>query len=500
VTSGRLRAGWLAATAAGIGLLGLVGVLGDSAAVPGLGPATATPPWDTDAHAPAWQVTALGAAGYAFGAVAVLLGLRLVARGDPGLRPARLLVAGVVAAGLLTLVPPVGSADHLSYVAYGRIAAAGDDPYAVAPIEWHSGHDPVAGAVQPPWQRTPSVYGPVATALQALAAVAGHGSLRLTVWWWQLVCAMAFVVIALVVDRLAGPDPARRARAGLLWTLNPLLLGQLVLGAHLDVVAAAWGIAGLAVATRSRPGALGALGAGALFGAAVATKAPYALFGLAAVWGLRRLPRWELARAVVLGAAGALAVVVPAHAWAGPHVFDQLRTASRYTSLASPWRAVANVGDLVLGRGAVNAVATYLALGLAAVLAALLWQRRVRELPAGAAARPGADALRAALALTVAWALVAPYALPWYDAMVWAPLALVGPSLLDAVLAVRLLGLALAYVPGRVVGLTPPVEAVTLGVRTFAAPVLALAAVVVVVRWAARPSQALSASPAVSPP
>ena len=477
----RLRTPWVATTAAALGLLGLVGALGDSAAVPGLGPVSATPPWDLDAGAPAWAVSALSAAGYVAGACAVLLGLRLVSRGWVPRNPGRLLAVGALAALLLTLVPPVGSADHLSYVAYGRIAAAGDDPYAVAPITWRDGHDPVAGAVQPPWQKTPSVYGPVATALQAGTAVAGGGSLRHTVWWWQLVCAAAFVVTAFAVDRLAGADPVRRTRAAVLWTLNPLLLGQLVLGAHLDVVAVAFGIAGLAVAGRPRLGAAAALVAGLLLGAAVATKAPYALFALAAVWGLRRLPRSELARVVGSGAVGAAAVVVPAQLWAGPHVFDQLRSASRFTSLASPWRAVANLGDLVLGRGAVNAVATYLALALAAGLAVLLWRRRVHALPASAG---DPDAVRAALALTVAWALVAPYALPWYDAMVWAPLAVVGPSLLDVVLPLRLLVLACAYVPGRVVGLTPRVEAVTLGIRTYVAPVLVLTAVVAVVRWA----------------
>ncbi len=67
------------------------------------------------------------------------------------------------AAVLAAFVPPLGSADHLSYAAYGRIAAAGGDPYSVPPVDWAGGHDPVTSAVEPPWTRTPSVYGPVAT-------------------------------------------------------------------------------------------------------------------------------------------------------------------------------------------------------------------------------------------------------------------------------------------------------------------------------------------------
>lgn len=483
------RRGWIAATATSLVLLVLVGVLGDSAAVPGLGPSTPHPPWDLAAHPPSWLVTALAAGAQVVGGVAVLVGLRAVAADGMPPVPVRVVgLCGLLAVTALVLVPPAGSADHLSYLAYGRIAAAGDDPYVVAPIGWRGGHDPVAGAVQPPWQQTPSVYGPVATALQAGVVLAGDGSLRLSVWWWQLVCAAAFGAIAILLDRLARPDPARRARVAVLWTLNPLLLGQLVLGAHLDVVAAALGAGTLLLAARPRL-LTGAFPAGILLGAAVGIKPPYALFGLAAVWALRRSSWPDLARAVTAGAVGVIAVLVPCYLWAGPHAFDQLGTASRYTSLATPWRAAANLGDLLSGAGSVNAVAAPVSLVLAAVLAVMLWRRRLARLEASApSGGPDSAALkdgaRAALALSAAWVLVAPYALPWYDAMLWVPLALVGPSALDLLLLARAVVLAVAYVPGRVVTLGPTVESITLGIRTFVAPVLVLAVIVGVVRWA----------------
>jgi hypothetical protein len=479
-------------TAVSVGLLMLVGALGDSAAVPGLGAPAAHPPWDLDAAPSSVTVTILTAAAYLTGGAAVLSGLAMVARRD--LPSGRALgLAGLLAVTAMAVVPPAGSADHLSYVAYGRIAAAGDDPYAVAPLDWRHGTDPVAGAVAPPWQRTPSVYGPVATAAQAAAAVAGGGSLRLTVWSWQLLCAAAFGAVAVVVDRMTGRDQELRTRAAVLWTLNPVLLGQLVLGAHVDVLAAAFGAGALLVAFRRRL-LTGPLLAGLLLGAAAGTKAPYALFGLAACWGLRTLPRRELTRAVVAGAVGALAVLIPSYLWAGPHAFDQLGRASRFTSLATPWRALANLGDLVLGPGTVNAVATPLALALAAALAALLWRHRLAPPSVSAPGPVGAqgyrrareDAVGAALALTAAWVLVAPYALPWYDAMVWVPLALVGPPSLDRLLLARGVVLALAYAPGRAVGLSPVVESVTLGARTYVAPVLVTAVIVGVVRWTRR--------------
>jgi hypothetical protein len=97
------------------------------------------------------------------------------------------------------------------------------------------------------------------------------------------------------------------------------------------------------------------------------------------------------------------------------------------------------------------------------------------------------ETARAAVVLSAAWVLTAPYALPWYDALVWAPLALAGASWLDGVLLVRLLTLAVAYVPGRVVGLSPGVEAVTLAVRSWFAPLVAVGILVAVVRRTRRP-------------
>ena len=487
---------------AALGLLALVALLGDSAAVPGLGPATGTPPWDLAARPPSWLVTVLVAAGYGLGATAVAVGLRAVAAGYRP-RPRAVALAGAAAVAVLVMVPPLGSADHLSYVAYGRIAAAGDDPYAVLPLDWRGGHDPVAGAVAPPWQRTPSVYGPVATAAQALVADLGGGSLRLTVWWWQVLCGAAFLLVGVMLDRLArsgwpssrdragdlGGDVAgARARVAVVWTLNPLLLGQLVLGAHVDVLAVALAVAGLAVALRRRTTG-GLEVAGMLLGGAVATKAPYGLFGLAALWSLRGLPpRRRIVGAVAL-AVGALVVLVPAYRWAGPHAFDQLRQASRFTSLATPWRAVANLGDLLLGSGGSAPFVAPAALVLSALLAVRLWRRSAVAEPPGAQPPDGErpdgeppDGVRAVVALTAAWVLLAPYALPWYDAMVWAPLALAAPSALDGLLLARLTVLALAYVPGRVVGMTPAVETLTLGFRRYAAPVLVLVVIVAAVR------------------
>lgn len=494
--SGRLAA---AAGGTAVLLLAAVAAAGESAAVPGLGAATGHPPWDAGLAPGSGLVTGLLALACLLGATAVGLGLLALHRGVVvPVRPA--LVAALGAVLLLTAVPPLGSADHLSYAAYGRIAAAGDDPYVVDPIEWRGGTDPVAGAVQPPWEHARSVYGPVATAAQAGAAVLGGGSLRLTVWLWQLLCGAAFLATALVLDRLTRRDPRARSRALVLWTLNPLLLGQLVLGAHVDALAVAAAVGAIALAAR-RP-----LLAGALLGAAVGTKAPFALFGLAILWGLRDRPRPELLRGVGWGLLGAALVLVPAHLWSGPHTYEGLRRASRMVSLATPWRPLVDWLDPVLGpvvRTAVGPVAVALAAALAVLLA-----RRLRAAPTGVAPDAGgrtvtADSARAAVLLAVAWVLTTPYVLPWYDAMVWGPLALVAGGRAAGVLDLALLGrlgvLVLAYVPGRVVGMSAAVEDLTLGFRREVAPWLLLAVLVAVVSWTIRRPRPPAGPPAPRP-
>jgi hypothetical protein len=469
----RVRAAAVAGTGC-LALLALTAVLGPSAAVPPVGPRTLSPPWNLDLHPSSALVTALLWTAAVLGAIAVALGLRAVAAGVRP-NPRRVAAVALAAVSLLVAVPPLGSADHLSYVAYGRIAAEGGNPYAVPPSAWRGGTDPVVSGVQPPWQDAPSIYGPVATGVMTATAWLAGSSLRLSVWLWQLVVGAAFLAVAYLLDRVTRGDPAARARAAVVWALNPLLLWQLVLGAHVDVLAAAFAIGALVAGVR-RP-----LLAGLLLGAATGTKAPYALTAVGLVWGLRRLPRPSAVRAVLLGLAGAIVVLVPAHLVAGPHVFDQLRTASAFTSIASPWRAIVNLGELV-AKDALRQVVTPLALVLGLALGVLVLRRLLLPASVAAGERPvPVDVAGVTVALSAGWVLTAPYALPWYAAIAWAPLALVPATFLDRALLAQLTVLTVAYVPGLVSGMSPAVETVTLGLRRYGAPLLLAAVVVAVV-------------------
>ena len=150
----------------------------------------------------------LTAAGLAAGTLGLVLVLRAI-RGGWSVPARAVLVAGLLAATALTLVPPFGSSDHLSYAAYGRMLVTGHNPYTTTPAQLAALGDPVARAVQD-WSGSPSVYGPLATAIQALASLAGGTSVRLTVF----VLGLANLVAFSRHRAAAALDDARPTRRG----------------------------------------------------------------------------------------------------------------------------------------------------------------------------------------------------------------------------------------------------------------------------------------------
>jgi len=458
LASNRLRVGALTTAFA---LLVLVGVAGPSAAKPALGP----PGWAPGSlgWAPTSAVvTAVLWAAYALGAAAVGLGLVPT----PRAKEAALRWRWPFLLALLALATsPFGSADHTNYAAYGRIAAGGGDPYVTPPSAWAGGHDPVTSLVEPPWTDTVSVYGPFATLLQSLCSHLGGTSMRETVWLWQVLCVLSWLAVRALLLR-ASTSPRR---VDVLWTLNPLVFGVGVLGAHVDLLGAAVALAALVTASRSP------LLGGALAGLAASTKITFGAAGLAILvaWWLRErrgLP-WRAVQLVV----GALVVAVPLHLWAGPHVYDQLGQARRSISLATPWRLLYRLLLGPLGGGATRTLVGWLALALAVLLVVVL-ARATRRL---APATTTGEAARWALVVSTAYSLSAPYSLPWYDLLTWATLPALGAGVLDVALLVRLTAMAVAYVPGRVNGMSATLERVTLFVRKDVVPY----AVLVVWGW-----------------
>src|SRR5579859_5110001 len=245
MTAERGGSAGLAAVAVSVACTFAVAVAGPSVMEPALPGHPGQPPWSWDLRPSPYLVIGLTAAGLAAGALGLARTLRAMRYGWSV--PARaVLVAGLLAAVALTLVPPFGSSDHLSYAAYGRMLVTGHNPYTATPAQLAALGDPVARAVQD-WSGSPSVYGPLATAIQALASLAGGTSVRLTVFVLGLANLAAFAVTALLLHRMTRHQPAYQLRAAWLWACNPLLLQVLVAGAHVDGQAVAFGVAAVAV-------------------------------------------------------------------------------------------------------------------------------------------------------------------------------------------------------------------------------------------------------------
>lgn len=467
-------------------LQAIVGRLGPSVAVPPL-----SPDQDHQALANGWLVTGLLGSALAAGGVGLFLGLRALRAGwRPS--PARLLAGAAIAVLVLLIGPPLGTADLGGYAAYGRMSTLHHDPYTTTPRQLAG--DPVADAAEEPWRDIPSIYGPLATAEFRLTAELGGTSREAVLRLLQCASGLAFVATGLLLDRhVRRAGPTARARAALLWSANPLLWHQLIAAGHLDSLLSllvAGGVAVLVLGQGETPRRWRPLVSGALFGLAGLVKAtagaPAAGVALASLVVRRDLRRFGLfvGGTVVVAGVGYAAA-------GGARALKPTREASRMVSRGTPWRFVASGLEQVLPHDAARAVVGLLALAAAAWLGVRLYR-----------ALPQVDVmLRCSVAATVAWLVLAPYSLPWYDAVAWVLLALVvvraDPALprLEGWLVLHTAFLSVAYLPGRVVGLSSGIQTAQDVVRGALAPVVTVAVVIGLAMLPSRPRPSTHAEP-----
>jgi len=447
-----------------------VAVAGPSVMEPVLPGRPGQPPWSLGLHPSAYLVVPLTAAGLAAGTLGLVLVLR--ASRDGWSVPARaILIAGLLAAAALTLVPPFGSSDQLSYAAYGRMFVTGHNPYTTTPAQLAALGDPVARAVQD-WSGSPSVYGPLATAIEALASLAGGTSVRLTVFVLGLANLIAFGVTALLLHRVTRDSPGRQLRAALLWAANPVLLQVLVAGAHVDSQAVVFGVAGVAVVLGGPSGAPGAgwvppwrrmAVAGVLVGLGFAVKVSVVLVGVGLGIGLVLVMgrQWRrVAGPLVALGAGFAVTAGTAVAIGGSAMLQQSSRASDMVSIGSPWRVIRTIIQLVVKGPAATDIVKFGAIALTVVLAVLIIRGLPgilpgRDLAAGDPGGPGYAVAGVAFALVLAWLLAWPYVLPWYDVLGWALLPLipvVSAPVVDGIgwlLLARTAALGFGYLPAR---------------------------------------------------
>jgi hypothetical protein len=425
-----LGRGALAAIYLSLALIVAVGLQGRSAAVPALGAAGGWPPYFHNAAiVPVWTTLEVWTAVVA-GGLGLASGLMAVRRGWRP-RPRLLVIGSVIAVAALTVLPPIGSTDMIDYAIYGRITVLGHSPYVMTPAQLKLSGDPVGALAPPPWKYDPSVYGPLGTATEWAASELAGTSAALTVFWLKVWNALAFLAVALALDRMFRRDAAGRARAHLLWSVNPLMLFAVVAGGHIDGLGAALGLFALITVRRVNLGR--GLLAGVLIGAAIAIKAPFAIFAVGLGWAARRSPPTLAA----IGA-GAAAVLVPSYLLAGPKAVSAVAgRATGRSDLYQPWQLLNRLSSWHHPGGALNVVA----LLSSAVLAVVL----LRRMPPGPATLAS---VRPALALSLGWLIFSPQQRPWFDAMIFPLLALMPATRLDWIAVARLTAATLAEVPG----------------------------------------------------
>ncbi len=433
---------WTAAACITVSLLLMIAIsfAGPSIAVPAMthAPGGAPPYWISFGLPSAlvlftgWGAAAIGAIGVGTGLLAVYRGARFPVK--------PLLAVSFIAIGILTLLPPAGSTDTQSYAIDGNMAVTGYSPYVYTPARMVALGDKLAVGSPPTWAHQLSDYGPIATAEEWLAAELGGHSMALITFWLKLLVALAFVAVVLLLDRLLRDRPAMRLRAHLLWSVNPLVLWEIVATGHIDGLAVAFGLAGLATLRFTpdgvKPTLVRCAAAGTLLAAAACTKSPFALFFVAALWTVRRSP----ARIAAL-AGGFLWLALTSYAIAGEAAVNvlflrgqQVTWDNLYQLFYRPLGLGGPLGsDNVPGWVFPVALALFLAVAL---LAFVRMPDRV----------PGLPAVSPALALSIAWIFFWPFQRPWYDVMIIALLALYPSSSLDAVVLVRLCFGAVTYI------------------------------------------------------
>jgi hypothetical protein len=539
----RQGAAGLTATAISIVTTFTVAVLGPSVMEPALPGRGGQPPWSISAHPSPYLVVTLTAFAIAAGTAGLVLTFLATRRGWT-VSPWVLFAAGIAAAVALTLVPPFGTSDHLSYAAYGRMVVTGHNPYTTTPAALARLGDPIARAVQD-WRTSPSVYGTLATAGQALASLIGGTSVRLTVFVLSLLNVIAFAATGLLLHWMARGDRSRQLRAALLWTCNPLLLQVLIAGAHVDSQAIVFAVGAVAVFSLgttpgSRPGRdamrgsrrsgtgrelAAAAAAGALVGMGFAVKATTALvgaglaIGCVLAWRARHAESGSSPRnlaAVLAALAAGFAVTAGASlAYWGTGALEPALREGSYVSIGSPWRAVRAALGLATGASPAEDITKGAAVVLALALLALLLRSisaagpgawpQVGGLASGGTGQPAAGtgsagissagraavgtgaragaspAVIASFAVVFAWLVAWPYVLPWYDGLGWALLALLPFSRLDWLMVARTAALAIGYLPGRTVVMPADLGWLRTVVRGGVTPVILLAVTVALV-------------------
>lgn len=202
---------------------------------------------------------------------------------------------------VVLLAPPLFSTDIFSYWFYARMGAIyGFNPYTAGP---HAlAMDPLIGLVGAKWANTPSVYGPLFTAISYLFA---HFSVAANALAYRAIAVVSSLGTVALVWSAARLRAMNQVRAVALVGLNPLTVVFGVGGGHNDLLMLVALMAGvyLLLSHRERP-------AGALMVIATAVKLSAVLPMIFAVISGDPHRGGRIRRGFVVGALAATAAIV----------------------------------------------------------------------------------------------------------------------------------------------------------------------------------------------
>jgi hypothetical protein len=318
-----------------------------------------------------------------------------------------LLFVSAAVVAVMVCLTPVGSSDTASYAAYGRIAALGKNPYQISPLKGLGTHSQYYQVIGDVWRKTPSVYGPVATAVQRFAATIGGANAVTTIWVLMILNGLVFIGVGWLLLKTSD-DPVR---ATLLWTANPVIIQQLVSGGHLDTFLAGAAICAIQVARRYQ-GLWGDVLTGVLIGLACGVKVNALLVAVGLAWPMLRRGEWmRLTRITIVS----LVTVAALYSGYGLTALKPLVSGAKWVILPSPWRPFQAILHDALGvsSGTVTLLISVLWPIAMIVVAWFIYRRISSDQP---------QEVVAPFALSFAWILVAPWVFPWYAALAWVAL------------------------------------------------------------------------------
>jgi alpha-1,6-mannosyltransferase len=363
---------------------------------------------------PSWLAGPFGSAGPNIGAVgltavlAFVFASYVVAVWGADQLSARTVLSAIAALyALVLLAPPLLSTDVFSYQAYARMGDLyGANPYVNGP------HAIALDALYPyvgaKWVSTPTVYGPLFTALSYVFA---HLSVAASTLAYKTIAALASLATVTLVwnaARLRGVNPVK---ATALVGLNPLIVIYGVGGGHNDLLMLVAVVAGISLVLQHRERA-----GGASIVVAAGIKLTAGLYLPFALAGARRTLSPSRRRDILIGA-GVAAASVAALGFAlfGTGPLHLISTVEQVQS-EGDWHSIPGLIGTWLGLGIVGKV---MGLVLAAAFAGTsCWL--LRRVWLGQLDWIAAAGWSTALLLVTASSL-----LPWYTAWL-IPLAALG--------------------------------------------------------------------------